>query len=132
VLYGDLDDFKGTNDAHGHHAGDQLLRALAERLEGVLPPGATLARLGGDEFVVLLDGVGDAADALGVAATLQAALAAPFIVTGHALQVSLSFGVALAGPGETSAEGLLQAADVALYQAKRRGKAQAVLAGAAG
>jgi len=128
VLYLDLDGFKAVNDSLGHHAGDQLLTAVARRLSGSVRPSDTVARLGGDEFAVLLEDMQAPAHALRVAEDLIAALREPFIVTGHQVAVTSSAGVTVSRPLVASPEGLLREADAALYLAKARGKACAVLA----
>lgn len=123
VLFLDLDNFKGINDRLGHHAGDRLLHAVADRLRARLKPDETLARLGGDEFVVLVEGVvGDTE----VAATAQAlidTLSRPFpLKGGGSWTVGVSVGVALCPEDGTTADDLLHAADRALYAAKAAGR----------
>jgi diguanylate cyclase (GGDEF)-like protein/PAS domain S-box-containing protein len=116
----DLDDFKWVNDTLGHHAGDALLVAVAERLRRGVRPQDHVARLGGDEFAVFLD---DCAPAQG-AATVERVLeliAEPLIVDGHTLCVTASIGIADAGPGD-DADLLMRHADLALYEAKDTGK----------
>jgi diguanylate cyclase (GGDEF)-like protein len=140
VLYCDLDGFKGVNDQLGHDAGDELLVAVARRLEGAVRPADLVSRLGGDEMAVLLDGVTGVEEAAGVAERLLAALAEPYDVDGREVVVTVSVGVAvadgegLAGPrlreegvGPSGAddgghgEELLRAADMALQRAKANG-----------
>ena len=140
VLYCDLDGFKGVNDQLGHDAGDELLVAVARRLEKAVRPGDLVSRLGGDEMAVLLDGVTGVEEAAGVAERLLAALAEPCAVDGREVVVTGSAGVAvadaegLAGPrlrGEREgltgsdegghAEEVLRAADLALQRAKATG-----------
>jgi len=122
LLYLDLDDFKGVNDALGHAAGDSLLGAVAERLRACLRAGDTPARLGGDEFAALLVGAGTGAVRV-VAAQILAALTAPVRLGTATATVSASVGAVLATGGET-ADALLRRADTALYAAKRAGKNQ--------
>ncbi|WP_181408162.1 sensor domain-containing phosphodiesterase [Pararhizobium mangrovi] len=121
VLYVDMDDFKVINDTLGHHAGDELLRAFAERLSLGLPPETLLARLGGDEFAILVDRTTpDAARAL--ATTLLDLAGRPFEIDGKTLSMSVSAGIAMTPEhGETSAQ-ILHCADIALYEAKRAGR----------
>src|SRR5436309_13106848 len=94
VLYVDLDQFKVVNDSLGHVAGDEVLVALARRLESCLRPGDTVARLGGDEFAVLVEDVGDASEALRIADRIHADLNPPLKVRGHEVFVTASVGIA--------------------------------------
>jgi diguanylate cyclase (GGDEF)-like protein len=121
VLFVDLDRFKLVNDSLGHAVGDQLLIAVAARLEAVLRPGDTVARLGGDEFALLLDGVTSQHDATAVADRLHAALDESINVSTHALRVGASIGISLRTPSISAAD-LLRNADIAMYEAKRRGR----------
>lgn len=121
VLFVDLDGFKAVNDTYGHQVGDELLRAVAIRLTGVLRPGDTLGRLGGDEFVVLCEDLLGVADAELVARRITTALGDPFDVADRRVAVSASVGVAFSGPGQDIPEVLLRNADVAMYQAKENG-----------
>jgi diguanylate cyclase (GGDEF)-like protein/PAS domain S-box-containing protein len=123
VLFLDLDGFKVVNDSLGHQTGDQLLIALSRRLETCLRQGDTIARLGGDEFVVLLDDLEDVKDALNLANRALQELERPFTLNGLELVTTASIGIALSGPSYSSAETLLRDADIAMYQAKSRGKA---------
>jgi diguanylate cyclase (GGDEF)-like protein len=123
VLFLDLDRFKLVNDSLGHAVGDELLKAVAERLDGAIRPGDTVARLGGDEFTVLLEDVGDAREAAMVAERVLATLHDPFAVAGRELHISGSIGIALAEP-DADPEELIRDADVAMYRAKSQGKAR--------
>jgi diguanylate cyclase (GGDEF)-like protein len=120
VLFIDLDGFKLVNDSLGHAVGDQLLIALSDRLRLATRPGDTVARIGGDEFVVLLDAVRRVDEALTVVDRVQGALATPFDVRGHRLFVRASIGIALRSSG-IAATDLVRNADIAMYEAKRRG-----------
>jgi diguanylate cyclase (GGDEF)-like protein len=125
ALFVDLDNFKSVNDTLGHSAGDELLRAVAERLRGVVRNVDALGRLGGDEFVVIAEELSlDAGPEL-VAVRLLDALAQPFKLGSNGetrLTVTASIGIAA---GErTSAEELLRDADIAMYQAKWDGKSR--------
>jgi diguanylate cyclase (GGDEF)-like protein/PAS domain S-box-containing protein len=123
VMFVDLDDFKTVNDSLGHAAGDVLLQELARRLEATLRAQDTAARLGGDEFAVLLEDLSDESEALAVAERVRLALEPPVTVAGRQVTPSASIGVACPGPEDT-ADDLLRDADVAMYAAKDRGKAQ--------
>jgi diguanylate cyclase (GGDEF)-like protein/PAS domain S-box-containing protein len=123
VLFVDLDDFKSVNDALGHGVGDQMLRAIADRIRRVAGDGDTPARLGGDEFALLLEDLGGVDRALDVAEALLEAMHEPVALAGYDLAVLASVGVAVSTPGMTTA-GLLRDADIAMYEAKRAGKSQ--------
>ncbi len=120
VLYMDLDGFKEVNDTIGHHAGDALLTAVADRLREVLRDEDTAARLGGDEFAIVLPGVGDAREAVAVAARVLDGLERPVLLDGLAMRPRASVGVALALDGEEP-DALLRRADAAMYAAKQAG-----------
>ena len=124
VLFADLDRFKLVNDVYGHRAGDELLVAVAQRLAAVLRPGDTLARLAGDEFVILCEGLDTPARADAIAARIGAEFAAPFQLEVAEIDVTASVGIALLGRDDQRPEELLQDADMAMYQAKRRGGAR--------
>jgi diguanylate cyclase (GGDEF)-like protein len=116
VLILDLDRFKEVNDSLGHHWGDDLLRAVGERLAAEVPDVEVLARLGGDEFAVVL--CGDASPAAGIAQRLRDRLRAAFVLGDVTLHVDASIGIAVCPDhGRTTSE-LLQCADVAMYRAK--------------
>jgi diguanylate cyclase (GGDEF)-like protein/PAS domain S-box-containing protein len=121
VLYGDLDGFKHVNDALGHAAGDELLRAAATRLLDGVREGDTVARFGGDEFAVLCEGVADPQEAAQIAQALAAAVASePWQVEGHEVNASISLGVVVSD-GTDDAATLLRDADAAMYRAKSAG-----------
>jgi diguanylate cyclase (GGDEF)-like protein len=119
VLFVDLDDFKRANDAHGHAAGDEILRVTAQRMRDVVRPSDIVGRLGGDEFVVGLPGVSDVGAARALAERLLRAVQAPVEVNGVAIGVGASVGVALGARGERPSE-VMARADIAVYQAKQR------------
>ncbi|QTE27976.1 putative bifunctional diguanylate cyclase/phosphodiesterase [Pengzhenrongella sicca] len=123
VLFVDLDHFKRVNDSHGHHAGDELLVAVAERLAGLVRPGDTLARVSGDEFVFLCEDLRDTRDADVVIRRIEAAFTRPFELPELSLAVSASVGIAYSGAGERVTDNLVIEADRAMYQAKRLGGA---------
>ena len=120
VLFADLDQFKQVNDIHGHRVGDELLRAVAERLTAQLRPGDTLARLSGDEFVILCEDV-PGAEVDAIAGRISNALGEPFVLPSVEMNMTASIGIAFAGRSDETAEELLHKADVAMYQAKRKG-----------
>ncbi|HZM33911.1 MAG TPA: EAL domain-containing protein [Burkholderiales bacterium] len=121
LLIVDLDRFKLVNEALGHQAGDALLRTVAERLQNALSREATLARLAGDDFVVV-EPVGSAQDAAGLAARLLGILARPFTIEGPALHVGASIGIALYPDHGRDVPELLKCADAAVYHAKEGGR----------
>jgi diguanylate cyclase (GGDEF)-like protein/PAS domain S-box-containing protein len=123
VLFLDLDDFKTVNDSLGHAAGDELLRAVGERLRYNLRGADTAARLGGDEFGLLLDEAETFPAAAEAARRLLAALEPPFAIEGRQLNVSASIGIALADANAETMQ-LMRNADLAMYDAKRRGGAR--------
>lgn len=124
VLFADLDRFKQVNDLYGHAVGDELLIAVAERLTLALRPGDTLARMSGDEFVILCEDLRESAEVEEIAARLIAALETPFVLSGIEVNMSASVGIAFSGRGDQLSEQILQDADAAMYQAKRKGGAQ--------
>jgi diguanylate cyclase (GGDEF)-like protein len=121
VLFLDLDDFKTINDSLGHHAGDELLTAVAGRVRHAIRVGDLPARLGGDEFAVLARSH-EEGDAEAVAERLVAALDAPFTIAGREMSVHASVGIAIGIPGVTTADEILRNADTAMYTAKQGGK----------
>ena len=124
ILFADLDRFKAINDTYGHHVGDELLVAVAARLTELLRPGDTLARLAGDEFVILCEDLEHTAQVEPLATRIDEALGEAFVLSGIEVQVSASVGIAFAGRGDDVPEQILQDADTAMYQAKRKGGAR--------
>jgi diguanylate cyclase (GGDEF)-like protein len=124
VLYMDLDHFKVINDSLGHETGDGLLIEVSRRLRSCLRPGDTAARLGGDEFTILLDDVSDLADAVRVAERVAKELREPIWLGEHQVFVTTSVGIALNESAGVSPNSLLRNADVAMYEAKKEGKAR--------
>src|SRR5215211_233974 len=118
LLLVDLDGFKELNDTLGHHAGDQVLRQIGPRLSGLLRGEDTLARLGGDEFAVVLT-PGDETSASAAGLRLRSALERSFEVGGIRVHIDASVGIAIFPHHSRHALGLLQRADVAMYEAKR-------------
>ena len=121
VLFLDLDDFKTINDSLGHYVGDQLLIAVARRVESCIRPVDLPARLGGDEFAVLLRHT-TTAEAEHIADLLVTTIEQPFVIDKRDISIHASVGVALSGEDVSVAEELLRNADVAMYDAKRTGK----------
>jgi diguanylate cyclase (GGDEF)-like protein len=121
VLFVDLDGFKTINDRFGHHVGDLLLKAVAERLGGVIGCDDSLARLAGDEFVIVRGQLRSTAEAALTAEQVQTALSEPFEVDGYGLHVTASVGVAFNSSDEDAPNRLLRDADFAMYLAKRAG-----------
>jgi PAS domain S-box-containing protein len=143
VLLIDVDEFKIINDSLGHSAGDELLIKIGQRLKdavrrvdtisrprsiGSVPDkplnDGTLARLGGDEFTILLDDIRDPIEAVRVAERVQVGLATPFVVNQQEIVISASIGIASSTSKHTQAEDLVRDADIAMYRAKRAGKAR--------
>lgn len=123
VMFVDLDRFKRINDIYGHHVGDELLVALAERLGRDVRRDDTVARLAGDEFVVVCEGLEDRAQGDVIAGHLARVINEPFDLSVGHVSVSASIGIAFAGPSDMSAEQLIDHADAAMYQAKHSGGA---------
>jgi diguanylate cyclase (GGDEF)-like protein len=127
VLFLDLDRFKFLNDSLGHLAGDQLLLKIAVRLKECLRESDTVARMSGDEFAVLLEDVQEPDLALAMADRIQSHLASPVQIGEREIFPSASIGVALSRQDYRSAKDVLRDADTAMYHAKRRGGARAVV-----
>jgi diguanylate cyclase (GGDEF)-like protein/PAS domain S-box-containing protein len=123
VLFLDLDHFKMINDSLGHMIGDELLIAIARRLESCLRPGDTLARLGGDEFTILLENIHDLSEATRIADTIHQQLEHPFRLQDQDIFTTASIGIALSDTAYHSADDLLRSADTAMYRAKSLGRA---------
>ncbi|MCW5316496.1 diguanylate cyclase [Nostoc sp. KVJ3] len=123
VLFLDLDGFKEINDRFGHGIGDDFLVAIARRLESCLRGGDTVARFGGDEFTVLLEDIKDITDATNVAKRIQEALRSPLHLNGYELFTTASIGIAWNFSSYEEPATLLRDADIAMYRAKRQGKA---------
>ncbi|MBV9286034.1 MAG: EAL domain-containing protein [Acidimicrobiia bacterium] len=121
VLFLDLDRFKVVNDSLGHECGDELLVAVADRMQECLRAEDMLARMGGDEFTVLIERMDDPSDAARTAERILAEVERPFEVGGHETTVGVSIGIALSD-GADSEQDLLRDADLAMYQAKEHGR----------
>ena len=122
VLFLDLDGFKHINDSLGHATGDRLLQSVARRLLAAVRTSDTVSRLGGDEFVILLSEVAHAADAGVKARKILSALGAPFEIEQNTLRVTASIGVTTYPEDGETAESLMRNADLAMYQAKEKGR----------
>jgi diguanylate cyclase (GGDEF)-like protein len=127
LLFIDLDRFKNINDSLGHDAGDELLVAIARRLEGCVRLVDTVARLGGDEFVVLLDESREPDGATRVANRIIDELGRPFVIADRELFTGASIGIALSGPQYKTPGELLRDADTAMYRAKAEGRGRFVI-----
>ncbi len=121
ILFLDLDGFKEVNDTLGHDAGDRLLCEVAERLVECVRNDDTVARLGGDEFAVILAGAKQRVGVQRVAQTIIEALAKPFHIAQQSVQISASIGITFYPQDASSPVALLQAADQAMYRAKKSG-----------
>jgi diguanylate cyclase (GGDEF)-like protein/PAS domain S-box-containing protein len=124
VCFADLNGFKAVNDLHGHEAGDHLLREIAHRLTDTVRTNDTVARLGGDEFVVVLTALHAQAEVKGFLDRAELAMARDVVLpSGVAVNVSASFGVAIASDRSAEPSELIAQADARMYEAKRRSKA---------
>jgi predicted signal transduction protein with EAL and GGDEF domain len=142
VLFIDLDEFKVFNDSLGHTAGDAFLMQIARRFsasvrgidtisrsvvtQGTSPVAneASLARVGGDEFTILLEGISDCGDAIRVAERIQELLRIPFVIEGQEVVTTASIGIAFCAISYANSEDLVRDAEIAMYRAKREGKAR--------
>jgi diguanylate cyclase (GGDEF)-like protein/PAS domain S-box-containing protein len=127
VLFIDLDKFKRVNDSFGHAAGDELLRAAANRMHGLLRPQDVLARFGGDEFIVLMPALAPERaeqQAGACAAAIIAAMGRGFELSYHALSVSASVGIACHPQHGADGDTLVRNADIAMYEAKKAGRGE--------
>jgi diguanylate cyclase (GGDEF)-like protein len=136
VLFIDLDRFKAVNDGLGHHAGDQLIVATAQRLTACLRQNDLVARevdadmvarLGGDEFTILLDNIVDAKGPIRVAERLLLALAEPHVIDKQTIFVTASIGISISSTGYMDVAHMLRDADIAMYHAKQQGRARWVM-----
>ncbi len=126
IAFLDLDRFKIVNESLGHVHGDDLIFATARRFESALRDNDTVARLGGDEFAILLENIKTPEEATRLTESLHQALDTPFRLGGKEIFVSVSLGVAHSEQGYERPEDILRDAELAMYQAKERGKAQSI------
>jgi diguanylate cyclase (GGDEF)-like protein len=124
ILFIDLDRFKHVNDRLGHAVGDELLVAVAQRLELCVRKNDVVSRIGGDEFTILLDDIRHVADATRIAEDILEMLSRPILVTGTDLWITPSIGISLSATGANDAPRLLRDADMAMYRAKESGRAR--------
>ena len=120
LLFVDLDNFKHINDTLGHAVGDAALKLVAERLSNSVRAADTVSRHGGDEFLILLSEVAQPQSAGQIAEKVIAALGAPAVVAGHALNVAASIGISIYPEDGEDADALIERADLAMYRAKRQ------------
>jgi diguanylate cyclase (GGDEF)-like protein/PAS domain S-box-containing protein len=122
VLFVDLDKFKEVNDTMGHHAGDELLKSVSERLQAAVRQSDLVARLGGDEFVVLIEEHGGPEEVMIVAQKIMDMLVRPVLIDWREVAVSGSIGIASFPEDADDVASLMKNADAAMYQAKERGR----------
>jgi diguanylate cyclase (GGDEF)-like protein len=127
VVYLDVDGFKSINDRHGHAYGDQVLRAVADRLGATIRAGDTVARVGGDEFAVLLEEVASRDEAVSVAQRLRDSTVDSVAMRGGGTSVTTSLGIAFSGDGGETPDALLRNADYAMYSSKQGGHGEVVV-----
>lgn len=124
VLFLDLDRFKVINDSMGHGIGDKLLIEVGQRLKSCLRPGDTVARLGGDEFAILLEDITDAADAEEITQRIEQVLSPHYAIQGNEICTTQSIGLALRSDRYEWPEQILRDADIAMYEAKSKGRSR--------
>ncbi|HIE17492.1 MAG TPA: GGDEF domain-containing protein [Dehalococcoidia bacterium] len=122
VMMLDLDRFKDVNDTLGHSVGDNLLKAVAERLQSLVRKTDTVARLGGDEFVLVLPQISQLEDAIKIAQKVLKAIRKPFTLNGYDLCITTSIGIAVYPEDGKDVDALLKNADIAMYWAKEQGR----------
>lgn len=129
IIHCDLDKFKSVNDTHGHAAGDTVIKAVAQRMTDIIGTGGLVARLGGDEFVILYHGFTDRGRLTLLSGQLIGAVEAPIpLDNGQTAEIGLSIGIVIAPECGSTPEGLMAAADDALYYSKENGRGQAAFA----
>jgi diguanylate cyclase (GGDEF)-like protein len=126
VVYLDINGFKAVNDSIGHHGGDELVKALTDRITSVLPSDTVFARIGGDEFAVAMVGKSARDTAAGAASAVVHSLDQPFTVHGFEFHVTASVGFAVAGGTGLTPSEIIRRADLAMYQAKNAAEREAI------
>jgi len=117
----DLDRFKAVNDTLGHDIGDELLKAVSERLKSCVREVDTVARMGGDEFTVILEGVPSEASIVVVAKRITESISSAFELKGHSVSIGISIGITVYPHDDQGIDELLKHADEAMYRAKQQG-----------
>jgi diguanylate cyclase len=131
VFYIDLDHFKDINDTLGHHIGDELILNVTQRLSEIMRDDDLVARLGGDEFAIIMICASDSYSLQAIAERILSAVCAPFIVSGHGINIGASIGIAVIDNCVQDAGDILRYADMALYRAKNEGRNRACIYDAA-
>ncbi len=131
VFFIDLDHFKDVNDTRGHHIGDELILAVTQRLSHVMHGDDLVARLGGDEFAILTICASDSYSLQAIAGRIISAVCAPYSISGHAINIGASIGIAVIDRRARDAGDILRYADMALYRAKNEGRNRACIYDAA-
>jgi diguanylate cyclase (GGDEF)-like protein len=121
VFFFDLDGFKQVNDTLGHAGGDEVLRTVADRVRCCLRKNDTAARFGGDEFTFLIEGISTEEQVVPMAERLLLALQTPMKIDDKEVHIGGSIGIALGHPNKDNRDTILHKADLAMYQAKKRG-----------
>ncbi|QCU89874.1 EAL domain-containing protein [Thiomicrorhabdus sediminis] len=123
-LFLDLDNFKAVNDALGHNVGDELLQQVAGVISEVLRTNDFVARVGGDEFVIVLHDYESLSEISNILERIQSRLNVPWIIQGHPIKITSSIGIALYPKDAQDMIGLMKSSDIAMYEAKKRGRNQ--------
>jgi len=131
VFYIDLDHFKDVNDTLGHHIGDELILNVTRRLTQIIRDDDLVARLGGDEFAIIMTCASDNYSLQAVAERILTAICAPYVVSGHGINIGASIGIAVIDSCTQDAGDILRYADMALYRAKNEGRNRACIYDAA-
>ncbi len=122
ILYLDLDNFKPINDTFGHDIGDKVLMEVSLRLKKLIRENDSVGRIGGDEFIILLDDISESEQSSVMAERIVKSFNEPFIIDGHSIMMSFSIGISIYPDNGEYRLSLFKAADMAMYQAKERGK----------